>query len=419
MRQETEFYRAHSGQLRQLAQRFERQLLEDVAPFWTQRSEDRQYGGYLTCFDRRGRLANTRKPGWFAGRGMYTFALLCNAVEKRPEWLHLAQVGRDYLNTAFARGDGRFNHMMSREGAVLEGFTSLFTDHFAVKGLYEYMTAAGKAEDPDERALARSLTEKLLADVRDPAVLAQEGVPPGMQKHAVNFMTLIVALESRQVFENDYKQICQDCAHRSLYVFANDALQAPFEYVRLDGTPQLEGQGRIIDPGHTMESLWFAMHAAEAFGQPAYFHRAGQVLDWVLQRAYDHEYGAFYQHVDVDGKTSGQPWRKTQYGPYEADWDDKIWWVQAEGLYALAASALYTENERHWQYFLRMADYVENALRDRDWGEWYAILARDGRVKADCKGFELKGPYHVPRCLVNLCVLARRYLAHRLPAVSR
>lgn len=26
-------------------------------------------------------------------------------------------------------------------------------------------------------------------------------------------------------------------------------------------------------------------------------------------------------------------------GLYPADWDDKIWWVQAEGLYALAASA--------------------------------------------------------------------------------
>ena len=36
---------------------------------------------------------------------------------------------------------------------------------------------------------------------------------------------------------------------------------------------------------------------------------------------------------------------------------------------------------------------------------------RDGTVRADCKGFSLKGPYHVPRCLANLTVLLEEYLS--------
>ncbi|MCD7737178.1 MAG: AGE family epimerase/isomerase [Lachnospiraceae bacterium] len=417
MGEKSMFYKTHRDELQRLEKGFERQLLEDVVPFWSERLEDQEYGGYLTCFDRQGRLSSDIKPGWFVGRSMYCFALLYNTIEKRPEWLHLAQVGRDYMDTAFARGDGRFNQMMSRDGRVINGFTSLFTDHFAVKGFYEYLTASGLKDDIAQREYARALTEKLLRDVEDPTVLQLEGVPRGMKKHAINFMTLIVALESRQIFENDFKMVWEECTRQSLYVFANDEMQAPFEYVRIDGTPQMEGEGRLVDPGHTMESLWFSMHAGEASQKPEYILRASTILDWVLERTYDREFGGFYQHVDVDTTVPQKPWMETQYDCYTASWDDKIWWIQAEGLYALAASALYTENERHWRYFIQMVDYVENAMRDHVWGEWYAILNRDGSPKVDCKGFALKGPYHVPRALVNLCVLVRRYLEGSLPVV--
>ena len=70
MNEQSAFYKAHSEELRRMAQNFERQLLEDVAPFWTERSEDTQFGGYLNSFDRQGRLTCDEKPGWFVGRGM-------------------------------------------------------------------------------------------------------------------------------------------------------------------------------------------------------------------------------------------------------------------------------------------------------------------------------------------------------------
>ena len=400
----------HEAELRALLARFRTQLFEDVTPFWQQRLEDRDCGGYFSGFDRQGRRTDEEKPGWFVGRTMYTFAALCNAFGENPAWLHLAEVGRRQLDGPFSLGGGRFAQMLARDGSVKTGFASVFTGHFAVKGLYEYLVAAGKDEDPAELALARTLTDQLLADVQDPAVLRMEGVPPGMQKHALNFMTLIVALESRKLFENAYSRVLEDCVHRSLYMFANDALAAPFELVSLDGRPVLEGAGRLVDPGHTMESLWFAIHAGEATGHPEYLCRAGEVLDWVLDRAYDEAYGGFYQHVDVERTVPEAPFLVNQYGDIPAAWDDKIWWVQAEGLYALAASALYNQNERHYRYFLRMADYVENALRDKEYGEWFAVLQRDGAMRADCKGFALKGAYHVPRCLMNLCVLLQRAL---------
>lgn len=193
-------------------------------------------------------------------------------------------------------------------------------------------------------------------------------------------------------------------------MFANDEYKAPFEYIGTDGKPRLEGEGRLIDAGHTMESLWFSMRAGKECGCAAYIKRAETVLDWVIARCYDEEYGGFYQHVDVDTLIPQQRFLVNDYAGIPAAWDDKIWWVQAEGLNALAMSALYNENEKHFTYFLKLYDYVQNCFRDKEFGEWYSILKRDGSIRSDKKGFELKGPYHVPRCLMQLTVLLEAYL---------
>lgn len=142
-----------------------------------------------------------------------------------------------------------------------------------------------------------------------------------------------------------------------------------------------------------------------------YIKRAETILDWVIARCYDETYGGFYQHVDVEKTIPQQRFLVNDYAGIPAAWDDKIWWVQAEGLNALAMSALYNENERHYTYFLKLYDYVQNYFRDREFGEWYSILKRDGAVRSDKKGFELKGPYHVPRCLMQLTVVLKDYLS--------
>ena len=415
----SDFYRKHSGEIRRFLDSFRQQLLTDVMPFWTNRVEDAEFGGYFNDFDRFGNRTGDEKAGWFVGRNLYTFSMMYRLFGENPRWLELARAGRVQLDTKFSRGDGRFNQKMTRDGRVINGFTSIFTDHFVVKGLFEYLRAAGLENDPTERALAHRLAQQLFADVRDPSVLKVEHIPDGMRKHAVNFMTLIVALESRPLFENDFKDVLCECVEDSLYRFANDSLSAPLEYISLQGTPVLHGEGRLVDPGHSMESLWFSIHAGAALGRPDWIKRAAQVMDWVIDRTYDKEYGGFYQHVDISLPEPQEPFLFTQYDVYRADWSDKIWWVQAEALYALAASALYLENERHWEYFTQMATYVEQAFHDHRYGEWYAILRRDGTVRADCKGFSLKGPYHVPRCLANLTVLLEEYLHLKQALVCR
>lgn len=412
MKEKTGFYLKHEKELVKLLEKIKEELLLEVVPFWEKRVVDSEYPGYLNCFDRQGNLFDTKKPGWFVGRTMYTFAALYNTIEQQEKWLDISRAGRRFLNGSFYAGKGRFQQMMSREGKILNGPVSIFTDHFVVKGLYEYLKACPQEERLKDKEFAEKLSDNLFNNVEDPQVLALEGIRPGYQKHAVNFMTLLVALESRDLFGDKYREILKNCVEKSLYEFASDAYEAPFEYIGTDGKPKPEGEGRLIDPGHTMEAMWFSMKAGEKCGNTEYGKRAMKILDWVIERCYDEEYGGFYQHVDLDGRLEDR-FLVNDYAGIPAAWNDKIWWVQAEGLYALAMSALYHENEKHFTYFMKMYDYIQHYFRDKEYGEWFSILSRDGRIVSDYKGFELKGPYHVPRCLMQLVTLLEEYLGQK------
>ncbi|GAA6410694.1 AGE family epimerase/isomerase [Blautia hominis] len=403
------FVRNHEKELRNCLHKIEQELFEEVIPFWEQRVRTDGGFGYTTCYDRKGGRTKDIRPGWFVGRTMYLFGALYNHIEDREEWFSLAEAGREAVNTKFCTAEGRFCRMMDAGGKVLEGPVSIFTDHFMVKGFYEYVLARKRRGQDWEREAeqAKLLTEILFENVKKQDILRQEGIPRGFQKHAVNFMTLLVALESRKLFGDTYRQVLDQCVYKSLYEFASDRYEKPFEYIRISGEPLTEGPGRVVDAGHTMESLWFSMKAGLEQEDKKILERAGTVLDWVIDSCYDQEFGGFYQNVDALCHTPQQEFQETDYAGNAVRWDDKIWWVQAEGLYTLAMGALYNENERHFQYFMREFEYVEKYFRDTQYGEWYSVLHRDNSMYMDAKGFELKGPYHVPRSLMNLYLLLK------------
>ncbi|WP_312640980.1 AGE family epimerase/isomerase [Hydrogenoanaerobacterium sp.] len=403
-----QFIKKHCEELTAILQYYKQKLEEQILPFWEPRVVDMQYGGYFNCFDAKGELYSTVKPGWFVGRTMYTFSYLYNTYKRNPKWLEIATQGRSFLEKA-ALSNGRFCQMLAQDGTPITGATSIFTDHFAVKGLYEYIIATGKT-NPRDIEWARQLTDQLFDHILTPSVLQDEMIPDGMQKHAVCFMTLLVALESKHLFGNAYSSVLRDCIHRSLYVFANDTLQAPFEYVGTDGMPVLRGEGRLIDPGHTLESMWFAMRAGQEEGTTAYAQRAKIVIDWVLHRAWDETYGGFYQHVDVENTTPEERFLTNTYVDVPVLWDDKIWWVQAEGLYALLMSSLENGADDHFAYFMKLHRFVKEHFMDEEVGEWNSVCHRNGEVSDARKGFELKGPYHVVRCHVQIVQLLQQAL---------
>ena len=82
---------------KKLASQYKEELLESCLPFWLEKSQDPEYGGYFSCLDRDGSVFDTDKFIWLQGREVWMFAMLYNKVEKKQEWLDCAVQGAEFL----------------------------------------------------------------------------------------------------------------------------------------------------------------------------------------------------------------------------------------------------------------------------------------------------------------------------------
>ena len=53
---------------KQLEKQYRDELLQNVIPFWLEKSQDKKYGGYFTCLDREGNIFDTDKFIWLQAR---------------------------------------------------------------------------------------------------------------------------------------------------------------------------------------------------------------------------------------------------------------------------------------------------------------------------------------------------------------
>jgi len=255
-------------------------LLNEVMPFWEVRTRDEECGGYLTCFDRQGNVTDRTKYVWFQARQLYMFSALYNQMEPSSKWLDLAKHGRDFLVAHAYAGDGRWQYQLDRNGAVEKGTISIYTDMFLLQGLSEYAVASGSDED-------RTLIEETMAgiekNVMDPEFkdIFHGTWNPRYKRHGIHMISINTADVVSQVLGRDRTRPLIDyCIHAVLFEFAKDESEALFESIGRDGAIIDDEEGRILDPGHALESAWFCIAEGRLRGDQTIIDRAIQVAEW-------------------------------------------------------------------------------------------------------------------------------------------
>ena len=82
--------------------------------------------------------------------------------------------------------------------------------------------------------------------------------------------------------------------------------------------------------------------------------------------------------------------------------------VHNEALYATLL-AYYLTGEDEWlEWFKKVHDWSFTHFPDTRHGEWFGYLRRDGTVSSRVKGNMWKGPFHLPRALLNCWQLLER-----------
>jgi N-acylglucosamine 2-epimerase len=160
------------------------------------------------------------------------------------------------------------------------------------------------------------------------------------------------------------------------------------EHVTPEGHFSDSFEGRLVNPGHGLEAMWFIMDLAERKGDQELIHKAvGTALN-LLEYGWDKEHGGVFYFKDIKG-----------YPPQQLEWDQKLWWVHAEAIVCMLKGYFHTGDERCWKWFEKLHAYTWAHFPDKEYGEWYGYLNRQGDVLLPLKGGKWKGCFHVPRSL--------------------
>lgn len=371
-----------------LAGLYKNALLNDVIPFWEKHSLDWQYGGYFTCLDREGKVYDTDKFIWLQNRQVWMFSMLYNQLEKRQDWLKIAGNGANFLAQHGRDADGNWYFSLTREGNPLVQPYNIFSDCFAAMAFSNYVLASGEAWAKDVALQAYNNVLRRKENPKGKYNKAYPGTRP-MKALAVPMILANLSLEMDWLLPSDkLEQILDATVEEVMTDFLDQERGLMYENVAPDGSHIDSFDGRLINPGHGIEAMWFIMDIANRRNDTKTINQAVDIMLNILNFAWDDEYGGLYYFMDAEG-----------HPPQQLEWDQKLWWVHLESLVALAMGYRLTGRQACWEWYQKMHDYAWLHFADREYGEWFGYLNRRGEVLLNLKGGKWKGCFHVPRAL--------------------
>jgi N-acylglucosamine 2-epimerase len=373
---------------RELAELYKNALFNDVLPFWEKYSVDREYGGYFTCIDRSGNVYDTDKFIWLQNRQVWTFSKFYNRVEKRESWLDIARNGARFLAQHGRDDEGNWFFALTREGNPLVQPYNIFSDCFAAMAFSQYALASG---EDWAKEVAMQAYNNVLHRKDNPKGKYNKTYPGtrSLKSLAVPVILANLTLEMEWLLPKEtLENVLNSTVREVMTDFLDRERGLMYENVAPDSSHIDSFDGRLINPGHGIEAMWFIMDIAYRRHDLTTINQAVDVVLNILNFAWDSEYGGLYYFMDADG-----------HPPQQLEWDQKLWWVHLESLVALAMGYRLTGREECWEWYKKMHDYTWSHFADLEYGEWFGYLNRRGEVLLNLKGGKWKGCFHVPRAL--------------------
>ena len=381
-----------------LAQLYKSELLDRVVPFWLNKSQDTEFGGYFTSLDRDGSVYDTDKFIWLQGREVWMFSKLYNTVEPRQEWLDAALQGAEFLKKYGHDGNLNWYFALDREGHPLVEPYNIFSYTFAVIAFGQLsiaLASAGQRERSEEYAsIAKRTFDIVLSKTDNPKGKWSKASPGARAMKTFDLPMILcnVALEIEPLLEPAFLQKAIDeCLHEVMDVFYRPELGLIVEALGKDGNLVDSFDGRKLNPGHAIEAMWFVMDLGKRLNRPELIQKAVDICLAEVEYGWDKEFDGVFYFMDRLGKPR-----------HELEFDQKLWWVHLETLISLIKGYQLTSDQRCLDWFRRVHDYTWSHFRDAEYPAWYGYLNRQGEVLLPLKGGKWKGCFHVPRGLLNV-----------------
>jgi N-acylglucosamine 2-epimerase len=378
----------------ELVNQYKSALLDDVLPFWLNHSLDREYGGYFTCLDRQGHVFDTDKFMWLQNRQVWMFSTLYNQLPdlpQREEWLAVAAHGATFLAAHGRDSEGNWYFSLDRQGRPLTQAFSIFSDCFAAMAYSQFALATKQNWAKD---VALQAYHNYLRRQDNPKGKYTKGYPGTrlLKALAIPMILANLTLEMAWLLDDVTLESTLTATVQEVMIDFYDADRGlMYEHVTPEGGHLNCMDGRLINPGHGIEAMWFMMAIGERRNDLALINQAIDITLGTLNFAWDQEFGGIYYFMDADG-----------HPPQQLEWNQKLWWVHVETLVALAMGYRLTGRSECWEWYQKVHDYSWSHFADPECGEWFGYLDRRGEVLLNLKGGKWKGCFHIPRAML-LC----------------
>ena len=238
-------------------------LLNDVVPFWMKNSLDEKFGGFFTCLDTNGKVYDTDKFIWLQCRQVWCFSMLYNRVEKKQEWLDIAIHGAEFLIKNGRDAEGNWYFSLNQKGVPLTQPFNIFSDCFASMAFGQLFQATNKKEYGD---IAVTTFHNILRRQKDPKGKYSKAFPDTrpLKSFALPMILCNLVLEIEHLLD---PALVESTIANGIKAVMTDFYQPEsgliLENISVDGSFSDSFEGRLLNPGHGLESMWFMMDLAK------------------------------------------------------------------------------------------------------------------------------------------------------------
>ena len=378
------------------------ELENNILPFWMNKMEDNEQGGFYGEITGNDELRPEASKGAILNaRILWTFSAAYRLL-KKPEYLKTATRAKRYLIDRFYDPEyGGIYWELDYKGNPLDTKKQIYAIGFAIYGLSEYARATGDAEaleyaqrlfevieqhsfDPVQNGYLEALTRdwQPIEDMRLSDKDENEKKTMNTHLHILEPYTNLYRIWKDERLERQLRNLID--------VFITRILDPQTGHLNLFFEEDWTNKYRIYSYGHDIEASWLIHEAALVLGDETVLKRIEPLIVRIAQAA--------DEGLNPDGSMIYENFLDKQKIDRELHW-----WVQAENVVGHINLYQHFEDESALDIAARCWEFIKAKLIDHEQGEWHWSILPDGTVnrKDDKAGF-WKCPYHNGRMCMEV-----------------
>ena len=285
---------------------YHEELVKNVLPFWLQHSKDEEHGGYFTCLDQQGKVYDTDKFMWLQGREVWCFSTMYRLVEQNPAWKEMALHGASFMQKFGRDAEGNWYFSLTADGKPLVQPYNIFSDCFATMAF----AALNKIDpSPEYRAIALDTFENIIVRQHNWKGVYNKSYPGSrpLKNFTLPMILCNLSLELEDILGKErVDSFIPTVLHEVMDVFYRPELGLIVENVHQDGSLSDTFEGRLMNPGHAIEAMWFIMDLGKRMNDVALIEKAKNIMLKTIEHAWDNQHGGLFYFMDTENKPMQQ-----------------------------------------------------------------------------------------------------------------